>query len=87
MGPTRFLAGSHLYATLHDLRAEQAVMQEIPAGSVVIAHFDLVHAGSPNNSEQMRYMMKFVALRCENPTRPTWHSVEFDLALVARRRP
>ena len=76
MGPTRFLAGSHLYATLHDLRAEQAVMQEIPAGSVVIAHFDLVHAGSPNNSEQMRYMMKFVALRCENPTRPTWHSVE-----------
>ena len=76
MGPTRFLAGSHLYATLHDLRAEQAVMQEIPAGSVVIAHFDLVHAGSPNNSEQMRYMMKFVALRCENPTRPTWRSVE-----------
>ena len=76
MGPTRFLAGSHLYATLHDLRAEQAVMQEIPAGSVVIAHFDLVHAGSPNNSEQMRYMMKFVALRCQNPTRPTWHSVE-----------
>ena len=76
MGPTRFLAGSHLYATLHDPRAEQAVMQEIPAGSVVIAHFDLVHAGSPNNSEQMRYMMKFVALRCENPTRPTWHSVE-----------
>ena len=76
MGPTRFLAGSHLYATLHDLRPEQAVMQEIPAGSVVIAHFDLVHAGSPNNSEQMRYMMKFVALRCENPTRPTWHSVE-----------
>jgi HEAT repeat protein len=76
MGPTRFLAGSHLYATLHDLRPEQAVMQEIPAGSVVIAHFDLVHAGSPNNSEQMRYMMKFVALRCENPTSPTWHSVE-----------
>ena len=72
MGPTRFLAGSHLYATLHDLRAEQAVMQVIPAGSVVIAHFDLVHAGSPNNSDQGRYMMKFVALRTENPKAATW---------------
>ena len=33
----------------------QAVMQEIPAGSVVIAHFDLAHAGSPNRSGS--YMM------------------------------
>ena len=74
MGPTRFLAGSHLYATLHDLRMEQAVMQEIPAGSVVIAHFDLAHAGSPNNSDLGRYMMKFVALRTENPTKATWNN-------------
>ena len=72
MGPTRFLAGSHFYATLHDLCAEQAVMQVIPAGSVVIAHFDLAHAGSPNNSDIGRYMMKFVALRTEHPTAATW---------------
>ena len=72
MGPTRFLAGSHLYATLHDLSSEQAVMQVIPAGSVVIAHFDLVHAGSPNNSDLGRYMMKFVALRTESPSVATW---------------
>ena len=68
MGPTRFLAGSHLYATLHDLRSDQAFMQEMPAGAVVLAHFDLVHAGSPNYSDQMRYVMKFVALRTKNPS-------------------
>ena len=73
MGPTRFLAGSHLYATLHDLSPEQAVMQVIPAGTVVIAHFDLAHAGSPNNSDVGRYMMKFVALRTEDPVAATWH--------------
>ena len=76
MGPTRFLAGSHLYATLHDLCAEQAVMHMIPAGSVVIAHFDLAHAGSPNNSNRGRYMVKFVALRTEDPIAPTWDHEE-----------
>ncbi|MBT6350183.1 MAG: hypothetical protein HOJ50_13570 [Proteobacteria bacterium] len=72
MGPTRFLAGSHLYATLHDICAEQAVMHMIPAGSVVIADFDLAHAGTPNNSDRGRYMVKFVALRTEEPIAPTW---------------
>ncbi len=72
MGPTRFLAGSHLYATLSGLCAEQVVMERIPAGSVVIADFDLGHAGTPNNSQVCRYMVKFVALRTQNPSEPTW---------------
>lgn len=76
MGPTRFLAGSHLYATLHDVCAEQAVMRVIPAGSVVIADFDLAHAGTPNNSDRGRYMVKFVALRTEDPVAPTWDHQE-----------
>ena len=78
MGPTRLLAGSHLYATLHDLCPEQAVMQVIPAGSVIIGHFDLAHAGTPNFSDHCRYMVKFVALRTQNPTRPTWDHHEPD---------
>ena len=72
MGPTRFLAGSHLYATLHDIRAEQAVMEPISAGSVIIAHFDLAHAGSPNLTDTCRYMMKFVAVRTQVPSGPEW---------------
>ncbi len=76
MGPTRFLAGSHLYASLVGSCAEQVVMQTIPAGSLVIAHFDLGHAGTPNNSDRCRYMVKFVALRTINPTVPSWDNRE-----------
>ena len=72
MGPTRLLAGSHLYATLHDIKPEQAVMNVIPAGSVIVAHFDLGHAGSPNSSDRCRYMVKFVAVRTRPPESPSW---------------
>ena len=58
MGPTRFLAGSHLYATLHDLREEQAVMQEIPEHRWLLRTL-ICPAGSPNNSD-LGDMMKFV---------------------------
>jgi HEAT repeat protein len=73
MGPTRLLAGSHLYATLHELKPEQAVMKVIPAGSVIIAHFDIGHAGTPNSSDRCRYMVKFVAVRTRPPTSPSWN--------------
>jgi hypothetical protein len=72
MGPTRFLAGSHLYATLRGMCAEQVVFQTIPAGSVVIAHFDMGHAGTPNHTNASRYMVKFVAVRTQNPTAASW---------------
>ena len=72
MGPTRLLAGSHLYATLRGTSSGQVVLQSIPAGSVVICHFDLGHAGTPNLSDRSRYMVKFVALRTQNPSTPTW---------------
>ena len=76
MGPTRLLAGSHLYATLHDFCAEQVVLRMIPAGSVVIGDFNIGHAGTPNNSDRVRYMVKFVALRIQNPIAPTWDHQE-----------
>jgi hypothetical protein len=72
MGPTRFLAGTHLHATLRGMCAEQVVFQIIPAGSVVIAHFDIGHAGTPNNTNTARYMVKFVAVRTQNPTAASW---------------
>ena len=67
MGPTRLLAGSHLYANLHGVEAGQVFMREMPAGTIVIAHFDLAHAGAPNRTDRSRYMLKFVALRQRNP--------------------
>ena len=63
MGPTRLLAGSHLYANLNCAQRAQAVFRPLPAGTVIVADFDLGHAGSPNRTDQARYMVKFVALR------------------------
>lgn len=72
MGPTRLLAGSHLYANLYDIHPDQVVMEKFPAGTVVITAFDIGHAGTPNRTDLSRYMLKFVALRQSNPISPTW---------------
>ena len=72
MGPTRLLAGSHLYANLHGVQPQQAFMRDIPAGSVILADFDLGHAGTPNHTADSRYMLKFVALRQRKPAGPSW---------------
>ena len=63
MGPTRLLAGSHFYANLRGTKPEQVFMRDMRAGTVVIADFDLGHAGSPNRTATSRYMLKFVGLR------------------------
>ena len=76
MGVTRLLAGTHLYANLYDIVAEQVVFQDIPAGTVIIADFDVGHAETPNNTDITRYMVKFVALRTQNPVAPTWDNTE-----------
>ena len=72
MGPTRLLAGSHLYATLREIVPEQVMFQPVKAGTVVIADFDVGHAGSPNVTESSRYMLKFVALRNNAPDTASW---------------
>ncbi|MEM7365629.1 MAG: HEAT repeat domain-containing protein, partial [Pseudomonadota bacterium] len=72
MGPTRLLAGTHLYATLRGVKEDQVVWQARSAGTIVIADFDVGHAGSPNRSDLSRYMVKFVGLRTRNPTEPAW---------------
>ena len=72
MGPTRLLAGTHLYANIHDIVAEQVVLGAIPAGTAILADFDMGHAGSPNRTDESRYMLKFVVLRTQSPRRATW---------------
>lgn len=72
MGPTRLLAGTHLYATLRNAAASQVFLKPIKAGTLIVADFDLGHAGTPNRSETSRYMLKFVALRTSNPSEPAW---------------
>ena len=79
MGPTRLLAGSHLYANLYATTPRQVVLRPMAAGSVVLTDFDIGHAGTPNRSAESRYMLKFVALRQSNPSAPAWdhHDAEW----------
>ena len=45
-----------------------------PAGSVVIIHYDLVHKGTANTTnDQIRFMFKFQFSRLDEPTEPTWN--------------
>ena len=72
MGPTRLLAGTHLYPTLRNTVPSQVFLNPVNAGTVIIADFDVGHAGTPNRTTTSRYMLKFVALRTRNPQQPTW---------------
>lgn len=71
-GPTRLLAGSHLYANINLATPDQVVLRDIPKGTAIIADFDVGHAGTPNRTDTTRYMLKFVVLRMQSPIRATW---------------
>ena len=73
-GPTRLLAGSHLYANITLATPDQVVLRDIPKGTAIIADFDVGHAGTPNRTDTTRYMLKFVVLRTQSPTRATWNN-------------
>ena len=71
-GPTGIVPGSHYY----NGHPSAEVGEEIPlwgeAGSLTIVHYDLWHRATPNVVEQPRYMVKFLFVRVEEPTAPTW---------------
>jgi len=73
MGPTRLQAGSHLYANPVEPRAV-VLPDRVSAGTFLVVHFDMVHAGFPNRTELDRYVVKFVFTRTAAPTAPTWQS-------------
>ena len=70
MGPTRWQAGSHLYA--NPAKPANVVLEPVPAGTFFLFHFDMVHAGFPNRSDKTRYMVKFVFTRTRHPRAPSW---------------
>ena len=74
MGPTRMQGGSHLYAQL--VAPHGVVLERVPAGTFFLLHFDMVHAGFPNQTERTRYMVKFVFARTRPPIAPTWNNAE-----------
>ena len=71
-GPTGIVPGSHYY----NQHPDDALGAEIPlageAGTVAIVHYDLWHRARPNIMAQQRYMMKFLFVRLDEPTAPSW---------------
>ena len=73
MGPTRIQAGSYLHA--RPSNENYMILPEfIPAGTVILLHFDMVHAGFSNLSDETRYMFKFVFSRTSKPDKPDWNN-------------
>ncbi len=70
MGPTRFQAGSYLYA--NPVAPHGVVLEHMKAGTFLLLHFDMVHGGFPNRTDVTRYMVKFVFARTQHPSAPSW---------------
>ncbi len=74
LGPTVVLPGTHFrnaptdqMATYANLRDQ--VLLTVPAGTVVLAHYDIWHAGTANEGTRTRYMCKFLFDRVERACR------------------
>lgn len=74
MGPTRLQAGSYFWSRPQNSPQSVVVPDHVAAGTVMLVHFDMVHAGLSNCSGSDRFMLKFVFNRMSNPSAPTWKS-------------
>ena len=77
MGPTRLVPGSYLNSNPEEV--EDVFFPDfVEAGTFILVHFDMVHAGYPNQTEQDRHMLKFVFTRTEAPSKPSWNHQNTD---------
>ena len=73
-GPTAVAPGSHYHNTYCQDEAAPEVPLGGEAGTVVIVHYDLWHRGTPNRTDQKRFMHKFLITRMREPESPSWQS-------------
>ena len=84
MGPTALIPGSHLVEAAADRNASHGnfrdqVVATLGAGSVLVLHYDIWHAGTANTSNTVRYMVKYLFERVSESKEPTWnHDLEGD---------
>ena len=83
MGPTRMQAGSQYWPRPPANPTNVVVPDFVPAGTFMLVHFDMVHAGFTNLTDVSRYMIKFVFSRMSNPTTPTWDNKRLERVKVS----
>ena len=71
-GPTQLIPATHFSSTHSNEDKMRGLQAAGPAGTCVLAHFDIVHGGSLNTSDRTRNMAKFVFARCSEPVSPSW---------------
>ncbi|MBM3932845.1 MAG: hypothetical protein FJ319_00825 [SAR202 cluster bacterium] len=74
MGPTGVVPGSHYFNKYNPETDTPESFMAGPAGSVVIANYDVWHRATPNRSQKNRYMHKYLFTRMSEPTAPSWRS-------------
>ena len=90
MGPTALIPGSHLLSNHNtDRTASQGnfrhqVTAELHAGSLLILHYDIWHAGTANTSGNIRYMVKFLYDRMSKPSEPSWDHHKANLFEITK---
>ena len=78
MGPTALIPGSHLFGAAADRNASHGnfrdqVVATLRAGSVLVLHYDIWHAGTANTSNTIRYMVKYLFERVSESKEPSWN--------------
>lgn len=86
IGPTGVIPGSHYIESREEtVGGNGSVPYGFPAsgkaGTVTIIHFDLWHRAFPNQTDKVRYMMKFQFTRMSEPERPWWNRQRDDIDL------
>jgi hypothetical protein len=86
IGPTGVIPGSHYIESREEtVGGNGSVPDGFPAsgkaGTVTIIHFDLWHRAFPNQTDKVRYMMKFQFTRMSEPDRPGWNRQREDIDL------
>ncbi|MYG00116.1 phytanoyl-CoA dioxygenase [Candidatus Poribacteria bacterium] len=75
-GPTGVVPISHYFSTQEGSQVSPEQPVSGKAGTVAFANYDLWHRAMPNQTEERRYMMKFLYARMTEPQEPTWANKE-----------
>ena len=75
-GPTGVVPVSHYFSTQEGSKVSPEQPITGKAGTVAFANYDLWHRAMPNQTEERRYMMKFLYARMTEPLEPTWENRE-----------
>ena len=71
MGPTAIQPATQYYMTPSE---ETGLSLCGEAGTVTIVHYELWHRATENRSDKVRFMLKFLFCRTEEPQQPSWNA-------------